>query len=193
MPMVSTSNCPPWVAMSVVRRWRRTFSSSTTQLSLMSGCSASKVFESFCMRIMSLLLTVAMVRVWAPRLTLLRVMQVRASRAFTECCIVHSFSAPVGLQKDSYCFCVFRRQEECALITTFNTGDDKALTALWLILFCTDGEWLKCEFLLCVPHTGARTSIDSIDISFPVSNLNSTKNFPSASALAPKIRYELCW
>ncbi|MNJ72351.1 hypothetical protein D3C77_689840 [compost metagenome] len=59
------------------------------------------------MRIMSLLLTVAMVRVWAPRLTLLRVMQVRASRAFAVGCIVHSFSAPGGLQKDSYCFCVF--------------------------------------------------------------------------------------
>src|SRR5471030_1469751 len=49
--------------MSVVRRWRKTFSSSTTQLSLMSGCEASKVFESFCMRIMSLLFTVAMVTV----------------------------------------------------------------------------------------------------------------------------------
>jgi hypothetical protein len=45
---------------------------------------------------MSLLLTVAIVRVWAPRLTLLRVMQVRASRAFTEGCIEHSFSAPEG-------------------------------------------------------------------------------------------------
>jgi hypothetical protein len=50
---------------------------------------------------------VAMVRVWAPRLTLLRVMQVRASRAFAVGCIVHSFSASVEKQKDSYCFCVF--------------------------------------------------------------------------------------
>src|SRR5689334_23455619 len=103
----------------------------------MSGCSASKVFESFCMRIMSLLLTVAMVRVWAPRLTLLRVMQVRASRVFTEGCIVHSFSAPGGVQKDSYCFCVFRRQEECALITSFNGGRNKSSIALVSILFCT--------------------------------------------------------
>jgi hypothetical protein len=69
---------------------------------------------------MSLLLTVATVSVWAPRLTLLRVMQVRASRAFTEGCIVHSFSVPGGPQKDSYCFCVFRSLEECALITAFN-------------------------------------------------------------------------
>jgi hypothetical protein len=89
------------------------------------------------MRIMSLLLTVAMVRVWAPRLTLLRVMQVRASRAFTEGCIVHSFSAPGGLQKDSYCFCVFLRKEECALITAFNCWQDKSSIALGLILFCT--------------------------------------------------------
>ncbi|MNO02759.1 hypothetical protein D3C81_2232580 [compost metagenome] len=64
------------------------------------------------MRIMSLLLTVAMVSVWAPRLTLLTVRQVRASTAFTEGRIVHSCSAPGRLQKDSYCFCVFRGQQE---------------------------------------------------------------------------------
>ena len=59
--MVSTSNEPPLVAMSVVTRWRSTFSSSTTQSSLMSGLAFSKALESFCMTIMSPLFTVAMV------------------------------------------------------------------------------------------------------------------------------------
>jgi hypothetical protein len=58
---------------------------------------------------MSLLLTVAMVRVWAPRLTLLRVMQVRASRAFAVGCIVHSFSAPGGGRRTVIVFVFFRR------------------------------------------------------------------------------------
>ena len=60
--MVMMSNCPPLVAMSVVTRWRRTFSSSTTQLSLM-PVAASNFGDSFCMMIMSELLTVAMFNV----------------------------------------------------------------------------------------------------------------------------------
>ncbi|GAB5346805.1 hypothetical protein PFUM301598_52820 [Pseudomonas fluorescens] len=51
------------------------------------------------MRIMSLLLTVAMVRVCAPRLTALRVMQVQASRAFAVNFIAHSISAPEGYRR----------------------------------------------------------------------------------------------
>ena len=61
--MVSTSNCPPLVAMSVVTFWRSTFSSSVTQFSLMSGLALVKSSVSFCMRIMSPLFTVAMVSV----------------------------------------------------------------------------------------------------------------------------------
>src|ERR1700722_8869950 len=64
--MVSTSNWPPLVAMSVVTRWRRTFSSSVTHLTVMSGFLAVNSFVSPCMRIMSLLFTVATVSVvWA--------------------------------------------------------------------------------------------------------------------------------
>src|SRR5208337_5404540 len=63
--MVMMSNCPPLVAMSVVTRWRRTFSSRTTQFSLM-PVAASNFGDSFCMMIMSELLTVAMFNVvWA--------------------------------------------------------------------------------------------------------------------------------
>ena len=58
------SNWPPLVAMSVVTRWRSTFSSSTTQLSLLPVAS-SHFGASFCMMIMSALLTVAMVNVSA--------------------------------------------------------------------------------------------------------------------------------
>ena len=61
--MVRTSNWPPLVAMSVVTRWRSTFSSSVTHLTTMSGFFAVKSLVSPCMRIMSLLLTVAIVRV----------------------------------------------------------------------------------------------------------------------------------
>ena len=54
------SNWPPLVAISVVTRWRSTFSSSTTQLILL-PVAASHFGASFCMLIMSALLTVAMV------------------------------------------------------------------------------------------------------------------------------------
>src|SRR5918994_4797998 len=63
--MVMTSNWPPPVAMSVVTRWRSTFSSSTTHWSWMSGCASSNWLESSCMMIMSPLLTVAIVTVSA--------------------------------------------------------------------------------------------------------------------------------
>src|SRR6201995_2531654 len=63
--MVSTSNCPPLVAMSVVTRWRSTFSSSVTHFTVMSGFLAVKSLVSPCMRIMSPLFTVAMVSVSA--------------------------------------------------------------------------------------------------------------------------------
>ena len=61
--MVSTSNWPALVAMSVVTFWRSTFSSSVTQFSLMSGLALVKSPVSLCMRIMSPLLTVAIVSV----------------------------------------------------------------------------------------------------------------------------------
>ena len=49
--------------MSVVTFWRSSFSSSVTQFSLMSGLALVKSSVSPCIRIMSPLLTVAMVRV----------------------------------------------------------------------------------------------------------------------------------
>src|SRR6266404_3081908 len=49
--------------MSVVTRWRRTFSSSVTHFTLTSGFLAVKSLVNACMRIMSGLFTVAMVRV----------------------------------------------------------------------------------------------------------------------------------
>jgi hypothetical protein len=58
------SNWPPLVAMSVVTRWRSTFSSSTTQFSLM-PVACSNFGASRCMMIMSELLTVAIVNVCA--------------------------------------------------------------------------------------------------------------------------------
>src|SRR5262245_26891140 len=59
--MVSTSNWPPLVAMSVVTFWRSTFSSSVTHSRSIPGFFALKSSVSFCMRIMSPLLTVAIV------------------------------------------------------------------------------------------------------------------------------------
>src|SRR4029077_4900518 len=61
--MVSTSNCPPLVAISVVTRWRSTFSSSVTHFTAISGFLAVKSLVSPCMRIMSPLFTVAIVSV----------------------------------------------------------------------------------------------------------------------------------
>src|SRR5262249_35938753 len=61
--MVMMSYWPPLVAMSVVTFWRSTFSSSVTHCSLMSGLALVKSSVSFCMVIMSPLLTVAMVSV----------------------------------------------------------------------------------------------------------------------------------
>ena len=58
--MVMMSNWPPLVAISVVTRWRSTFSSSTTQFNVC-PLAASHWGESFCMTIMSELFTVAMV------------------------------------------------------------------------------------------------------------------------------------
>ncbi|MGY4410436.1 hypothetical protein ACVWW4_002172 [Bradyrhizobium sp. LB7.1] len=61
--MVSTSNWPPLVAMSVVTRWRSTFSSSVTHFTVMSGFFLVNSAVKPCMRIMSPLFTVAIVRV----------------------------------------------------------------------------------------------------------------------------------
>src|SRR6202011_1485874 len=61
--MVSTSNWPPLVAISVVTRWRRTFSSSVTHFTVTSGFLAVNSFVSACMRIISPLFTVAIVSV----------------------------------------------------------------------------------------------------------------------------------
>ena len=63
--MVRMSYWPPPVAMSVVTRSRRMFSSSVTQLTVMSGCAALNSEVSPCIRIMSPLFTVAMVIAWA--------------------------------------------------------------------------------------------------------------------------------
>src|SRR3954464_8775359 len=63
--MVMMSYWPPLVVMSVVTFWRNTFSSIVTHCSWMSGLALVKSSVSFCMRIMSLLFTVAMVRVSA--------------------------------------------------------------------------------------------------------------------------------
>jgi hypothetical protein len=63
MPIVRMSYWPPLVEMSLVTFWRRSFSSSVTQFSLMSGLALVKSSVSFCMRIMSPLFTVAMVKV----------------------------------------------------------------------------------------------------------------------------------
>ncbi len=65
--MVNTSNWPALVAMSVVTRWRSTFSSSTTQRRWMSLCSCSNCDDSFCITTMSPLFTVAMVIVESAR------------------------------------------------------------------------------------------------------------------------------
>ncbi len=98
MPMVSTSNWPPWVAMSVVRRWRRTFSSSTTQLRSISGFCCSKFWERRCMRIMSALLTVAMVRVCAALAAPAKAIQVEPSNNLLRFISVSS-SKPLGMWK----------------------------------------------------------------------------------------------
>src|SRR5260370_17930256 len=64
--MVSTSNWPPLVGMAVVTCWRSTFASSVTHFTEMSGFLAVNSLVSPCIRIMSALFTVAMVRVvWA--------------------------------------------------------------------------------------------------------------------------------
>jgi hypothetical protein len=80
-----------------------------------------------------------MVKVCAPRLTALIVKQVEASRTFAVNFIAHSVSAPRGLQKDSYCCCVFLQgvRKSVRLITALKWGCDKSLGALSLILFCT--------------------------------------------------------
>ncbi len=63
--MVTTSYWPLRVAMSVVTRWRRTFSSSVTHSSSMPGFFVVKSSVRRCIRIMSPLFTVAMVTVCA--------------------------------------------------------------------------------------------------------------------------------
>src|ERR1700687_4256929 len=61
--MVRTSNRPPLVPISVVTRWRSTFSSSVTHFTVTSGFLALNSLVNACMRIMSLLFTVAIVSV----------------------------------------------------------------------------------------------------------------------------------
>ena len=67
MPIVSTSYWPPLVAMSTVTFSRSTFSSSVTHLTSIPGLALVNSLVSPCMRIMSPLFTVAIVRVsaWA--------------------------------------------------------------------------------------------------------------------------------
>src|SRR3569833_528358 len=61
--MVNTSNWPPLVAMSVVTRCRSTISSSVTHFTVMSGLALVNSLVRPCIRIMSPLLTVAIVSV----------------------------------------------------------------------------------------------------------------------------------
>ncbi|CAM2191641.1 Secreted protein [Paraburkholderia kururiensis] len=68
MPIIITSNWPLLVVMSVVARWRSTFSSRITQLSLMSGFAFSNAGESFFSSIMSGLFNMAIVTVAAEAL-----------------------------------------------------------------------------------------------------------------------------
>src|SRR6266481_711264 len=63
-PINTRSNWPLPVDTSVVTRWRKTFSSTTTQFNLMSGFAASNLGESFLSSIIAGLLTVAMVTVF---------------------------------------------------------------------------------------------------------------------------------
>ncbi|CAJ6482253.1 Uncharacterised protein [Burkholderia pseudomallei] len=65
VPIAITSNWPLPVVMSVVARWRSTFSSRITQLSRMSGFAFSNADDSFFSSIMSGLLSVAIVSVAA--------------------------------------------------------------------------------------------------------------------------------
>ena len=65
MPIAITSNWPLLVVMSVVARWRSTFSSRITHLSWMSGFAFSNAGDSFFNSIMSGLLRVAIVTVVA--------------------------------------------------------------------------------------------------------------------------------
>src|SRR5260221_10733562 len=69
-PMNTRSNCPLPVDTSVVTRWRKTFSSTTTQFNLMSGFGASNLGESFLSSIIAGLLTVAMVTVFCSAMAL---------------------------------------------------------------------------------------------------------------------------
>src|SRR5262252_9430141 len=69
-PINTKSNWPLPVVMSVDTRWRKMFSSTTTQFNLMSGLAASNLGESFFSSIIAGLFTVAMVTVfcWASAL-----------------------------------------------------------------------------------------------------------------------------
>src|ERR1700738_1078799 len=69
-PMNTRSNWPLPVDTSVVTRWRKTFSSTTTQFNLMSGFAASNLGESFLSSIIAGLLTVAMVTVFCSAMAL---------------------------------------------------------------------------------------------------------------------------
>src|ERR1700716_532087 len=69
-PMNTRSNWPLPVDTSVVTRWRKTFSSTTTQFNLMSRFAASNLGESFLSSIIAGLLTVAMVTVFCSAMAL---------------------------------------------------------------------------------------------------------------------------
>src|SRR6266478_1509586 len=85
-PMNTRSNWPLPVDTSVVTRWRKTFSSTTTQFNLMSGFAASNLGESFLSSIIAGLLTVAMVTVFCWARTLTPVIRV-AKRENAKCFI----------------------------------------------------------------------------------------------------------
>ncbi len=82
MPMVMMSKDPPFAAMSVVTRWRRTFSSNVTHSTLW-PVFAVKSSVRPCMRIISPLFTVAMVRAvaWLAALTAPAARSVKAEAA----------------------------------------------------------------------------------------------------------------
>src|SRR5258707_9759478 len=85
-PINTRSNWPLPVDTSVVTRWRKTFSSSTTQLSLMSGFCASNLGESFLSSIIAGLLTAPIVTVFCWARTLTPVIRV-AKRENAKCFI----------------------------------------------------------------------------------------------------------
>src|SRR6266481_9591466 len=100
--MNTRSNWPLPVETSVVTRWRRMFSSTTTQFNLMSGLSTSNFGESFLSSIIAGLLTTAIVTVFCWARTLAPVSRT-ANRGNARCFIVLVFRGAVVLWRRRAC------------------------------------------------------------------------------------------